>query len=288
MENEPLALQKVNELRQTLPDDSELAEMVDTFATLLVLRQDVTNPMLGAKVTLYQKPPGEWVDIDYAEYREHHPNGGSLPDDPEDVYYENERTGRMTSGSDGPKSESPWWLRWRRVDGDRNKTLPDGEVEHRFTRYLQWDHEKPVEVDCADVPDEILSESGGAMNEVADARDREEWMIYGVGGDKRFKRRRLVPCEEYVGRRALVIEASIAEQPGDTTFWDPNREEYTSPDDYPMGTVNVVVPSDPWKVLGEDYVSDLTIETSVTPADGGTNGHVYTPGWDDVGAGTGE
>jgi len=285
MSNEPLALQKVNELRSVVSDQSDMAEMVDTLATLLVLRQDMTNPMLGAKVTFWEKPEGEWVDIDYETYREHHENADVLPDDPEEIYSESERTGRMSRDDEEGliREGEPWWLRWRRIDGDRNSTIPDGTHEHEFTQYKQWSGQE--ELDGSDVPDEILEADGvGEKQSVAEERAGEEWTIYRSGtGDERsttYKADRLVHCSEFVGRRAIVIEASIAEQPNDTEFWDPNRQEYTTPEDYPMGTVNVTLPEDPENVLGEDYVHEMRIETSVVPADGDPGSHSYTPGWD--------
>lgn len=50
-----LALQKLNELREVAP--TEVEELIDGLATLLVLRQDMSNPMLGAKVTVWLRPP---------------------------------------------------------------------------------------------------------------------------------------------------------------------------------------------------------------------------------------
>lgn len=92
-----------------------------------------------------------------------------------------------------------------------------------------------------------------------------------------------------ITRRAIVFEADVSNAPsGD--YWDPNEQEYKSPDDYPMGTVNVIVPegevnsgysdepSSP-KEFSEHYVYDVSVYTSITPADGDPSTHTYTPGW---------
>lgn len=284
--NEPLALQKVNELRSVVSDDSDLAEMVDTLATLLVLKQDMAEPMYGAKVTFYEKPDGERVDIDFAEYKEHVDNGDLLPDDPEEAWEIRTDTDNEVFDC---RDDAPWYVRWRRLDGDNDTRIPDGEIEHRFTRYMQWSGVE--ELDEEDVPAEIReAEEHAAKCRIASERDGEEWTIYRVGsGDDRrtvYKRDKLVPCEEHVGRRAIVVEPHVADQPTGTDFWDPNREEYTTPEDYPMGTVNLVVPSDPDDEFGRDYTNEMAVETSVMPADSEPGetpaGHVYTPGWEPV------
>lgn len=92
-----------------------------------------------------------------------------------------------------------------------------------------------------------------------------------------------------VTRRAIVFEADVSNAP-DGDYWDPNEEEYKRPEDYPLGTVNVIVPhgttstgysdepEEP-KEFSEDYVYDVDVHTSVTPADGNPGGCTYTPGW---------
>ena len=57
------AIEKLNELKETV--DGDLEEMVDNLATLVMLRQDMSYPMLGAKITLYRRPPS--VDYNDAE-----------------------------------------------------------------------------------------------------------------------------------------------------------------------------------------------------------------------------
>lgn len=54
METE-LALQRLSEAREAL--DGDTAEMVDALARVVMLQQDIRSPMLGAKVTLYLRPP---------------------------------------------------------------------------------------------------------------------------------------------------------------------------------------------------------------------------------------
>lgn len=49
------ALEHLNRLREHV--DGDVAEYVDTIAQLVLLEQDIDRPMLGAKVTLYLRPP---------------------------------------------------------------------------------------------------------------------------------------------------------------------------------------------------------------------------------------
>jgi hypothetical protein len=260
-----LALQKLNDLRDVVEDDGEIAELVDTLATLMVLKQDMTNPMYGAKVTYYEKPDGEFREIPWEEFRDLAPM--ELADDPEEA--DQQLDGREWH------NKKPWYLRWLR------RTDDDGDPYHITQRYHKWTGKEELPED--EVPDEILGADGvGAMQEVADDRDMEEWMIYKMSDGPEFRVNRLVPCTELKPRRAIVVEPHVADQPSGTDFWDPNRGEYTTPDDYPMGTVNLVVPEDGDSFV-EDYTYKMNVETSVTPAHGEPVPNEYTPGWEDPG-----
>lgn len=190
--NTELALQKVEELRQVVEGD-ETAELVDTLATLLMLRQDVSNPMLGAKVTLHLPPEGEWVDIDKDEYDE-------LPD-------------------------------WR------GKFIHEAHVDEGRSQYRK-----------------LIPEEGQEITE------------YGT-----------------VPHQAIVFEGNVGESAPEGDLWDPNEQEYRTKEDYPMGTVNVIVAqhyaSDELITFTDDYPTDVEVFTSITPAKGEPNTHQYTPGW---------
>lgn len=82
-----------------------------------------------------------------------------------------------------------------------------------------------------------------------------------------------------VTRRAIVFESDVAGNAPDEDLWDPNEGEYRRPNDYPMGTVNCVVPEKQSSEFGVDYVYDTEVHTSITPADGHPEPHRYTPGW---------
>lgn len=84
---------------------------------------------------------------------------------------------------------------------------------------------------------------------------------------------------EAIAHKALVFEPGVGEAPTGQ-YWDPNRGEYTTPDDYPMGTVNVIRAPDGEDLL-DDYISDIEIETSITPADDPNDPDpwTYTAGW---------
>lgn len=85
--------------------------------------------------------------------------------------------------------------------------------------------------------------------------------------------------DEIRSHKALVFEPGVGEAPTGQ-YWDPNRGEYTTPDDYPLGTVNVIRASGDDDLL-DDYVSDIVVETSITPADDPRDPEAwsYTPGW---------
>lgn len=188
------AISKLNELRGIV--DGETEELVDSLANIILLKQDLSNPMYGAKVTLHQKPEGEYVECS----KEEHDNVE----------------------------------KWKRI----------AIAEDEGTTYKK-----------------LVPEDGQDITE------------YGT-----------------VTRRAIVFEGDVSDAPRGE-YWDPNREEYTTPEDYPMGTVNVIVPNgenntgysdEPTtpKEFAQDYVYDVDVHTSVVPADGDPSWCQYTPGWD--------
>lgn len=84
---------------------------------------------------------------------------------------------------------------------------------------------------------------------------------------------------ELVGHKAIVFEPGVGEAPPGR-YWDPNREEPATPEDYPTGTVNVVRAPDGEDMVG-DYLDDVVVQTSITPAADPKNPqkYTYTPGW---------
>lgn len=99
---------------------------------------------------------------------------------------------------------------------------------------------------------------------------------------------------ELLSHQALVIDGNIAESAPDEKLWDPDKQEYNTPEDYPSGTINCAVAYpyhggdvhnhqvDPDKIKNfeEDYPTNVVSFTSVTPAKGDPEPHTYTPGWD--------
>lgn len=202
-----LALQKLNELREVAPDETE--ELLDGLATLFVLRQDMSNPMLGAKVTLYLHPATEREIVPLED----------APDGWEgDWQYPYSTDMETAAGYD---------FGWADDEPDE---LPEEVVIHR----------RKVNPDDPD----------------------------------------LMECE------AIVFEGNVAGDAPDGPLWDPNRQEYTRAEDYPLGTVNVIVgkahngeaPEDLIQ-FSEEYPSDVEVYTSITPANGDPGPHEYTPGW---------
>ena len=108
-----------------------------------------------------------------------------------------------------------------------------------------------------------------------------------------FREKKNKDDSDVVAHQALVIEGNIAESAPDENLWDPNKQEYNRPEDYPSGTVNCVVayPYDTDvpqnqhveidQILNfeEDYPTNVAVFTSVTPAVDEPHPHEYTPGW---------
>lgn len=217
------ALQKIAELREVV--DGDVEDMVDTLATLVALKQDISNPMMGAKVTFYQKPEGEWVEVNEEEF----------------------------------EGDDVWW---RRYDSYNEQY----EMYREYTEKERIDHsDLPDGLD----PDQPLEED----LEVAE-RLPGEWTIY-EKDFRTYKRQELVE-PTIRERRAIIFEPFVAEAPVDE-YWDPNLQEYTTPEDYPMGTVNLIVGAE--GDFGESYESDVEVHTSVPPAEGEPTPYSYTPGW---------
>lgn len=191
------ALHHLTELRDAVDDD--MAEYVDTLARIVQLNQDITNPMLGAKVTVFVNAPTTSVKkpIDAA------------PSDILNVGEDLDHIKRVT-----------------RFEKDGTEMV----------RWVRWDYPaKP----------------------------------------------HIIPVE------GIVYDANVGEQ--DETMWDPNREEYRTGDDYPMGTVNAVVP-DGWEraldgspedaLFSEGYESATADQTSLVPRSESQQKYAYEPGWD--------
>lgn len=189
------ALEHLNEARRHVDDD--VGEYIDTVAQLMLLQQDISEPMLGAKVTLWLRPPTE-------ERREVPPEDAPDPDG-------DEWNWQWTVGYDRDGDEKRYWHRPKVNEGD-----PD-----------------------------------------------------------------------IVAHEAIVIEGNVAGDAPDGELWDPNEQEYRTADEYPLGTVNVVVAQDfhgdevpqDLKPFSEGYATDVEVFTSITPADGEPSAHTYTPGW---------
>lgn len=198
------ALQKLGELREIT--DGDINEMVDALARIVMLQQDIRNPMLGAKVTVYLRPPTVQKMMPVSEM-----------DDPE---------------------RRDWQYPFRTDDWD------DWEME--------WVNGEPDEE-----PDEVT-------------KVREK-----VNPDD----------PDVVAHKAIVIEGNITDNAPDGQLWDPNKGEYMTRDEYPLGTVNVVIAYDKYEDelidFEHDYPTDVKPYTSIVPAGDEPSAHEYTPGWPD-------
>jgi len=189
-----LALQRLSEAREVLDGDTK--QMVDALARVVMLQQDIRSPMLGAKVTLWLRPPHR----DYAD-------------------------AEIVDSSEAPDPESEEWnWQWSVIIKDKR------EPEYRFQP-----KKNPEDPD-------------------------------------------LVP------HKAIVVEGNIPESAPEGQLWDPNKQEYKTADEYPMGTVNCVVAQDfhgnDLLDFEDDYATDVEVYTSITPANGDPVAHEYTPGWE--------
>lgn len=204
METE-MAMQKLAEARESL--DGDLADMVDTLATLVALQQDISEPMLGAKVTLWDRPQN-------APY--------------------------MCPESEVPEGASDWQV---------TTTTDDKDYWSKWS--FPWLNEEPE-----DDPDTVV----------------------------KFYKREEEDAPDLIGREAIVVEGNVSGGAPEGNLWDPNKEEYKTRDEYPMGTVNCVVSqdrqSDELQSFTDMYTTDVKVYTSITPANGEPAPHTYTPGWD--------
>jgi len=90
--------------------------------------------------------------------------------------------------------------------------------------------------------------------------------------------------------RAIVLEPEVSGMNADEAY-DPNRDEFVDPSDYPMGTCQLVH-GDGWEFGTDDGFFDrlesdrdgrgLSIATSVTPARKPDTTYCYYAGWDYV------
>lgn len=231
MQNE-MVLQKLNELREVV--DGNVADMVDTMATLVILRQDISNPMFGAQVTVYEKPEGTWVEVDEEEYK---------------------------SADNNAKS----WM-WRRMNVSNGKDTSYQKYQAYTEKQKIHRSEVPEPLD----PNQPLEDDIKAANSLTG-----EWTIYEA--DFREYRVRDLIDPELQSRNAIVYDPMVAELPADIELWDPHRQEYTTSDDYPMGTVNVIVSEQ--GEFGTDYTYGVRELTSVTPCKDSPKPLTYTPGW---------
>lgn len=87
---------------------------------------------------------------------------------------------------------------------------------------------------------------------------------------------------------AIVLEPNVTEMPYEKAY-DPNKEEYVDPEDYPWGTVQLIYPSNGKFSVHDtdddngfffDRMGVLESATSVPPAYGPDDTMCYFPGWE--------
>jgi hypothetical protein len=79
----------------------------------------------------------------------------------------------------------------------------------------------------------------------------------------------------------VVMEPNVTTIPADEC-WDPHKEAYVDPADYPLGTIQLIY--FPGGLPGEDMffdrIGDIEVETSVPPATHPDDTWCYFPGWE--------
>lgn len=246
-----LALQKLTEAREIV--DGDTAEMIDSLARVLLLQQDIRDPMYGAKVTLHESPDGEWVEIDEDE----------LPLPKEEF---NDRRDEL---------DNEWRWRCNKRTGEYLDSKDDDETWYEITKYMAYEE---TEVDNENLP-ECFDPNADLDEELRKADELEsQWMIYDTGYVRHYIKQELVEPDGLIKIKGIVYDPSVADAP-DGDYWDPDKQEYRTPSEYPMGTVNLIVPEKDDEEFGDDYVSGVKEMTSVVPADGDPGPYEYTPGW---------
>jgi len=147
----------------------------------------------------------------------------------------------------------------------------------KVTLYLRPPTEEQYEVD----PDEAPEPDSDDWN--------WQWIKTTTGDspDYYFKPKKNENDPDIVEHEAIVIEGNVAGDAPEEELWDPNKQEYKNPDEYPLGTVNVVVAqdyhSDELISFSEGYCTNVEVYTSILPANNPENpsAHTYTPGWPD-------
>jgi len=104
---------------------------------------------------------------------------------------------------------------------------------------------------------------------------------YDPSGDEMYGARVTYVDGEGDAYAGMVMEPHVTEMAAEQAY-DPHKEEYVDPGDYPMGTVQLVY--FPTGVPGDDMFfdrpDDLEVATSIPPATHPDDSHCYYPGWD--------
>jgi hypothetical protein len=160
-----------------------------------------------------------------------------------------------------------------------NQDIDSPMLGAKVTVYL----DPPTEshsVPADEVPDDIDPDRDDVTYYSGYENDGEEMVRYRLKTDPEHPD--AIPVE------GLTFEGNVAESAPDGPLWDPNKDEYTVKEDYPMGTVNAAIPEQ-WEdggidaLFSEGYCSSTEDRTSLVPHKGdGTETACYRPGWDDA------
>lgn len=124
--------------------------------------------------------------------------------------------------------------------------------------------------------DQSLERMAGVLASVCEARNED------IDDSSRYGARVTYVDGDGEAHTAIVLEPEVSAM-RTSEAWDPHREEMVDPQEaYPLGTVQLVYPSDGNFSDGYffDRLSTLEDATSVTPANGPDDRYCYYAGWD--------
>lgn len=161
------------------------------------------------------------------------------------------------------------------------------EKYHTKSQTIEYDPEAYVRQGEAQTAAKMLAEylNGNGMEPAGRIVQNIQQVVaargYSPDSDEMYGARVTYVDDDGDAYAGFVMEPHVTEMPYEEA-WDPHKEEYVDPADYPMGTVQIAY--FPGGIPGEDMffdrVDDLEAETSLPPATHPEDTWCYFPGWD--------
>lgn len=162
------------------------------------------------------------------------------------------------------------------------------EKDHTQEQTIEYNEEAYVRQDDAQTAARMLAEYLEGNNMEAEARivNSIRQVLAARGhtpetGDEMYGARVTYVDADGEAYAGVVMEPNVTEMTYDEVY-DPNKDEFVDPADYPMGTVQLLYYPDgiPGEDVFFDRLSDLEVATSVTPATHPGDEFAYFPGWE--------